>query len=327
MPITEAAQAVQRSAFPDAYADHEADARALASALTGETTGGRFSCVTRADVDAESDDLDDAGLTARAATVREEVRNAFGELPMGGFEPGGATEGHMPGSAHYDGRAVDIFVRPVSAENKRLGWAVAQYLVAQSDRLAIRTVIFDDRIWTAGDRSDQGWRDYDPPSTERRPGGAGAPRPRACGRRGLSTRLIPKQNLCATRPFLRQVARFGDLQFRNWSADDARGVRRGRPDPELLGGSPTMHNSSTILTVGTALRHAQDGAARVHVLLGGTWMTGSVIGVDGEGAVLESENGDTTVVRMQAITAVRVEKLAQAASAARVRVARRRVPT
>ena len=165
MPITEAAQAVQRSAFPDAYADHEADARALASALTGETTGGRFSCVTRPDVADESDELDDEGLTARAATVREEVRNAFGELPMGGFEPGGATEGHMAGSAHYDGRAVDIFVRPVSAANKRLGWAVAQYLVAQSDRLAIRTVIFDDRIWTSGDRSDQGWRDYDPPST------------------------------------------------------------------------------------------------------------------------------------------------------------------
>ena len=70
-----------------------------------------------------------------------------------------------------------------------------------------------------------------------------------------------------------------------------------------------MNHSSTILTVGTALRHAQDGSARVHVLLGGTWMTGSVIGVDGEGAVLESENGDTTVVRMQAITAVRVENL------------------
>ena len=50
-----------------------------------------------------------------------------------------------------------------------------------------------------------------------------------------------------------------------------------------------MNHSSTILTVGTALRHAQDGSARVHVLLGGTWMTGSVIGVDGEGAVLSAE--------------------------------------
>ena len=42
MPITEAAQAVQRSGFPDAYADHEQDARALASALTGKSTGGAF---------------------------------------------------------------------------------------------------------------------------------------------------------------------------------------------------------------------------------------------------------------------------------------------
>ena len=114
MRITEAAQAVQRSAFPEAYADHEDDARVLASALTGETTGGRFWCVTRADADDESDDLDDAGLTARAAVVREELGNVFGELSLGGFAPGGVTEGHMEGSAHYDGRAVDVFVRPVN---------------------------------------------------------------------------------------------------------------------------------------------------------------------------------------------------------------------
>ena len=35
MRITEAAQKVQRSGFPEAYEDHAADARALASALTG----------------------------------------------------------------------------------------------------------------------------------------------------------------------------------------------------------------------------------------------------------------------------------------------------
>ena len=165
MRITEAAQAVQRSAFPEAYADHEDDARVLASALTGETVGGRFWCVTRDDADEESDDLDDAGLTGRAAVVRQELGRAFGELSMGGFEPGGVTEGHMEGSAHYEGRAVDVFVRPVSDANRRKGWAVAQYLVAQADRLAVRTVIFDGKIWTTGSRSEQGWRDYDPPSS------------------------------------------------------------------------------------------------------------------------------------------------------------------
>ena len=43
MEITEAAQVVQRSAFPEAYADHEADARVLASALTGNSPRA-FSC-------------------------------------------------------------------------------------------------------------------------------------------------------------------------------------------------------------------------------------------------------------------------------------------
>ena len=69
----------------------------------------------------------------------------------------------MAGSAHYEGRAVDIFVRPISRANKIRGWAIAQYLVAQADRLDIKTVIFDGRIWTAGRRSDDGWRVYDPP--------------------------------------------------------------------------------------------------------------------------------------------------------------------
>jgi hypothetical protein len=70
----------------------------------------------------------------------------------------------MEGSAHYDGRAVDIFVRPISPRNKERGWAIAQYLVAQADRLAVQTVIFDDRIWRSGSRSDDGWRNYHPPA-------------------------------------------------------------------------------------------------------------------------------------------------------------------
>ena len=68
----------------------------------------------------------------------------------------------MEGSAHYEGRAIDVFVRPVNPKQVR-GWAIAQCLVSQAGRLDIRTVIFDDRIWTSGERSDDGWRDYDPP--------------------------------------------------------------------------------------------------------------------------------------------------------------------
>ncbi len=159
MPVTEAAQRVQRSAFPSAYADHEQDARVLASALTGNSRAA-FWCTVDDGRDEVSTDLDDAGLTARSATVRADLVRTFGELPLGGFAPGGVTDGHMPGSAHYEGRAIDIFVRPVSDANKRRGWAIASYLVAQADRLGIATVIFDDRVWKAGSRSRDGWQDY-----------------------------------------------------------------------------------------------------------------------------------------------------------------------
>jgi hypothetical protein len=162
MRITEAAQKVQRSAFPEAYEDHAEDGRALASALTGWSKQA-FTCVVRHDGSEESGDLDPAGLTSRAAVVREELENVFGDLALGGFQAGGVSSGHMEGSAHYDGRAIDVFVRPVNAGNKRRGWAIASYLVAQANRLGVAHVIFDDRIWTAG--RDE-WRDYDPPESE-----------------------------------------------------------------------------------------------------------------------------------------------------------------
>jgi hypothetical protein len=165
LEITVAAQEVQRSGFPDAYADHEADARALASALTGNSKRA-FSC-RLGDSDDGPTALEDSGLTARADAVRRDVAALFPQQPLGGFEPGGVSTGHMPGSAHYDGRAVDVFVRPISPRNKTRGWAIAQYLVSQADRLDVKTVIFDARIWTAGTRSGDGWRPYDPPD---RPG-------------------------------------------------------------------------------------------------------------------------------------------------------------
>ncbi|QIX27689.1 hypothetical protein ncot_14610 [Nocardioides sp. JQ2195] len=164
MRITEAAQLVQRSGFPEAYEDHAEDGRALASALTGNSQDGQFTCEVRGTPDDESDRLDAAGLTERAAAVREDLEAAFGSQALGGFSPQGVDSGHMEGSAHYEGRAIDVFFRPIGDPQRKLGWAMAYYLVAQADRLEISTVIFDDMIWTAR-RSADGWRDYDPGDT------------------------------------------------------------------------------------------------------------------------------------------------------------------
>lgn len=166
MEVTDAAQEVQRSGHPDAYADHEADARALASALTGNHRG-TFTCTVTDAADESSDRLDDQGLAPRAARVRQDLTEAFGPLSLGGFEPRGVSTGHMEGSAHYEGRAIDVFVRPVNAANKQRGWAIASYLVGRADRLGIQTVIFDGQIWKAGSRSRAGWRTYRVPASSR----------------------------------------------------------------------------------------------------------------------------------------------------------------
>ena len=163
LSITEAAQAVQRSGYPEAYADHEAYGRAIASALTGNSPAA-FTCVVDpADTDEGAPGTN--GLTPSADAVRVDVRKAFGRLPTGGYAPEGVSTGHSAGSKHYDGKAVDVFFRPVTAEAKKDGWALAQYLVANARRLGLATVIYDAKIWTAR-RAPQGWRDYTPPARD-----------------------------------------------------------------------------------------------------------------------------------------------------------------
>lgn len=162
MEITVAAQAVQRSAFPDAYADHEEDARALASALYGYS-GAALHCTFSA-ADYEPQEIGEDGLTPRASAVLDEVTDTFGDLPTGGFDPAGISDGHIEGSAHYEGRAIDIFFRPHDdPEHNRAGWTVAHWLAVHADRLGIATLIYDEMIWTAR-RSGEGWRPYEHPS-------------------------------------------------------------------------------------------------------------------------------------------------------------------
>jgi hypothetical protein len=74
-PINDVAQTVQRSAYPEAYADHEWEGRVMASALTGETTAA-FGCEMgdpdgAGDASALAQDLNALGVpaTAEGSTV------------------------------------------------------------------------------------------------------------------------------------------------------------------------------------------------------------------------------------------------------------------
>lgn len=108
--------------------------------------------------------LNKRGLTASAQKMDEAVRAAFGRIPDGGYLPGGVTSGHIPGSAHYEGRAIDYFFRPYTDPLKRLaGWQLAQWAVLHAEEYDIATVIFDDMIWYRNS-SARGWQPYTHPS-------------------------------------------------------------------------------------------------------------------------------------------------------------------
>jgi hypothetical protein len=100
------------------------------------------------------------GLTPRAQALRAEARAQFGDVPTGGFGPEETLPGRSPGGEHSRGRAIDFFFRPhEEPDEARQGWRLANWAVANAERLGIRTVIYRDRIWTAR-RSMQGWREY-----------------------------------------------------------------------------------------------------------------------------------------------------------------------
>ncbi len=123
---------------------------------------GALTCRTdRPDVVGEAELA--SGLTPRAERLRAAMEDAFGPQRLGGFAPGGVRSGHIAGSAHYEGRALDVFFRPVTPEGPARGWALAHWAVAHAEELDVATVIFDRQVWSAG-RSAAGWRPYRHPS-------------------------------------------------------------------------------------------------------------------------------------------------------------------
>ena len=138
MPIHDAAQAVQRSADGSAYAFHETSARVLASALTGWSPAA-FQCEIDDPADSDQHAGSD-GLTRNARAVVDDAEHAFGTL----------------GSAAGEGGRVVRLTPPIDG-TRRHGWALAQYLVGQAERLKIRAVAYDGQVWTAAESS-EGWQ-------------------------------------------------------------------------------------------------------------------------------------------------------------------------
>ncbi|MER6095002.1 hypothetical protein ABT154_03935 [Streptomyces sp. NPDC001728] len=144
LPLTVAAQKVQKSGFPQAYAKHEPDATLLSAALTGRSPAA-LSCTTS---DAE-------GLPGDPELVRDELVRAFGEQAA----PKAVTGGPTAGRSASEPPVLTVPVRaargsgaaPGAGADERRGWELAQWAVARAETLRIAEVTFEDRVWRAGE--------------------------------------------------------------------------------------------------------------------------------------------------------------------------------
>ncbi|WP_435862900.1 heavy metal transporter [Streptomyces massasporeus] len=158
LPLTVAAQRVQRSGFPQAYAKHEPDAALLAAALTGQSAA-TLTCEGRpAATRASGPD------GVRAALVRDFGRDVL--EPAGAEVNGGASTATPTPSPSVTegvgGRTVTLPVTPDTGTANgrsldRRGWQLAHWAVANASELHIARVTYGGREWVAGNTASQ-WR-------------------------------------------------------------------------------------------------------------------------------------------------------------------------
>lgn len=163
LPLTVAAQRVQRSGFPQAYAKHEPDAALLAAALTGRTPAA-LNC----DPPRSTAGTGGAGGTAK---VRAALVRSFGKdvLPSGEATEGAADEAPAAGATAGTGTLAVPVPAPLGGDEggaPQRGWELAHWAVAQSEALGIDEVAYAGKEWDPG----SGWR------TERKESGTTAVR-------------------------------------------------------------------------------------------------------------------------------------------------------
>ena len=262
MEITVAAQEVQRSAFPEAYADHEADARVLASALTGQSWRA-FHCTSptaRATPPGPRRRRADRARGRRPATTSRRLRH---RRPSAASRPDGVRDGHMRGIRPLRGPR-DRRLRP-AGHRGRTATAAGRWRTTggQAARLDVRTVIFDGRIWTRGGG--------------RTPAGAATPRHirprRRDGRDPRAPRPRPRRRLRVTRSDQCRALVRPDLTIPQPAGHTA--TYDGASGPVFVGCRPEgpLH-AVDVYTIGTALGRARDHGVEVRVLVAGHWIEG-----------------------------------------------------
>lgn len=143
-PLTQVAQAVQLSGFPEAYGRHEAEATVLADALTG----ARPAAVTCR--------LEPTVLSRRATQLAKDLRDEWGlsAQSAAGVDEQRAEQATVPGAG-----ATIV----VAATSSTQAWAVGAWAVAHAERHGIDLVRVGRHEWTRGMSTEATqWQERDP---------------------------------------------------------------------------------------------------------------------------------------------------------------------
>lgn len=134
MPLNDAAQKVQRSGFPEAYADHETEGRIYASALTGHSGANLVCDLNAADGAASPEPL-------RAALQAQFPRRTDAGSVTNSLVPAKTAAPTVPSGAG----ATALVIDPHGDET--LGWALANWAVAQAAESSVVQVSYGGRTW------------------------------------------------------------------------------------------------------------------------------------------------------------------------------------
>ncbi|MGQ4481380.1 heavy metal transporter [Streptomyces sp. SAS_276] len=149
LPLTVAAQRVQRSGYPEAYAKHEPEATLLSAALTGQAAA-TLTCQGLPDTTRANTGPD----AVRAALVRDFGRTVLKETGAEVTGDGSATKTEAKSTPSPGATGSSTVTLPVRSGSTRTGWQLAHWAVANSSVLHIERVSYAGREWAAGSADD-----------------------------------------------------------------------------------------------------------------------------------------------------------------------------
>ena len=136
LDLTVAAQDVQHSAYPGAYANHETEAGVLTEVFTG-TAGGALTCTLDGPTFSPQH-TDSSGMTTQGQAVVADAQKQWGAVSIEGVSAGSRTF------------ALALPSGLSTSDAKARGWAYANWAVSKAEALGITTVGYAGETWSAG---------------------------------------------------------------------------------------------------------------------------------------------------------------------------------